>query len=281
MKYIDTKYSAVSHYLPRSIREMPHEKPACFVPAEELKQSVLENALKAYGQGCTAEDVVALMDTTLLHSGKDGYLLSKGALYGKDWEKPAPLHGLCGAALCSDKPGCLRLNYQEGTALERCASSYASYLCDVLNALVKYEGLEKLELTPRNIYRIMQECKKTDATKNVIKTNFYSPDAGKTAPKLEFDKEKLDEYENTIRYMVGQLHAIHTNKETMLPSYGAIDYKGRDWTNRDNLALFGLYYLATASLSMPPFGKGINGGVASPIGYYMNLPPTFWPPEEE
>lgn len=198
MKHIDTKFRAVSHYLSRSIREIPHEKPACFVPADELKQSVMENALKAYGHGCAAEDVVALMDTTLLHSGKDGYLLSKDALYGKGWETPAPLNGLCGAALCSDKPGCLRLNYQDGSALERYAPSYASYLCDVLNALVKYVGLEKLELTTRNVYRIMQECRVTEATKRVLKANFYVPTAGKKAPTLELDAAKIAEYAKTI-----------------------------------------------------------------------------------
>lgn len=278
MKYIDTKYSAVSHYLPRSIWEMPHEKPACFVPADELKQSVMENSLKAYGHGCAAEDVVALMDTTLLHSGKDGYLLSKDALYGKDWEKPAPLHGLCGAALCSEKPGCLRLNYQDGSALERYAPSYASYLCDVLNALVKYVGLEKLELTPRNVYRIMKECQKTDTTKKVVKTNFYTDEAGKEAPLLEFDGEKLVEYMETISYLVGQLHAIHTDKESMIPSYGTMDYKGNDWTKDDNVALFAFFYLATAVGALPRFDKGRNGNVASPIGLF-NIKPTYWPPE--
>lgn len=70
-------------YLPGSIREIPHQKPACFVPADERKRSVMEKVLKAYGHGCAAGDVIALMDTPPLHSGKDGYLLSKGALYGK------------------------------------------------------------------------------------------------------------------------------------------------------------------------------------------------------
>lgn len=98
-----------------------------------------------------------------------------------------------------------------------------------------------MELTPRNIYRIMKECKKSDSTKRVITANFYATALRDKAPTLELDKEKLDEYENTIRYMVGQLHAIHTNKETMLPSYGAIDYKGRDWTKGDNMALFSFF----------------------------------------
>lgn len=174
---------------------------------------------------------------------------------------PAPLHGLCGAALCSDKPGCLRLNYQDGTALKRCASSYASYLCDVLNALVKYSGLEKLELTPRNIYRIMQECKATEATRHVIKNNFYSPTARQTAPKLEFDKEKFLDNRSTLPYMLGQLHAVHTHKQNLIPSYGAINYKGDDWANKDNLALFGLFYLATGAMAMPFLKKTSREGL--------------------
>lgn len=142
------------------------------------------------------------------------------------------------------------------------------------------ENFEKLELTPRNVYRIMKECQKTDTTKNVVKTNFYTQEAGKKAPFLEFDREKLNEYRQTIGYLVGQLHAIHTHHETMLPSYGAMDYKGNDWTKGDNMALFSFFYLATVTSQLPHFDKGNKGGVASPIGLFK-IKPTFWPPEEE
>ena len=56
---------------------------APFLHLDEYKHSRMEKVLKAYGHGCAAGDVIALMDTPPLHSGKDGYLLSKGALYGK------------------------------------------------------------------------------------------------------------------------------------------------------------------------------------------------------
>lgn len=34
------------------------------------------------------------------------------------------------------------------------------------------ENFEKLELTPRNVYRIMKECQKTDTTKKSLKQIF-------------------------------------------------------------------------------------------------------------
>lgn len=127
----------------------------------------------------------------------------------------------------------------------------------------------------------MKECKKSNTTKKVRIANFYAPSLQSNIPTLEFDEEKLDMYENSIRYMIGQLHAVHTRKQTMIPSYGAMNYNGKDWTNKDNLALFSLYYLATASLCMPPFEKAKNGGVASEIGIFINLKPTYWPPLPE
>ena len=52
-------------------------------------------------------------------------------------------------------------------------------------------------------------------------------------------------------------------KKYMILYYGAINYKGPDWTEKDNLALFGLYYLAVASMAMPYFEKNKLGGCAT------------------
>lgn len=142
------------------------------------------------------------------------------------------------------------------------------------------ETFKKLELTPLNVYKLMKECKKNEMTQNVIKSTFFSKTCGKKAPILEFDKEKILENKDSIRYMFGQLHAVHAKKATMIPSYGLLNYKEENWTD-DNMALFSLYYLGTAASVFPEFEKGIHGGVASPIGEYKNLKPTFWPPEPE
>lgn len=61
--------------------------------------------------------------------------------------------------------------------------------------------------------------------------------------------------------MLGQLHAVHTHKQNLIPSYGAINYKGDDWANKDNLALFGLFYLATGAMAMPFLKKTSREGL--------------------
>ena len=142
------------------------------------------------------------------------------------------------------------------------------------------EEFEKLELNKLNVLRLMQKCKKTPQTQNVIYARVYSEDSGKQSQVLEFDKEQIDSYRYSIRYLLGQLHAVHTQKETMALSYGLLDYKGNNWTD-DQLALWALYYLGIGSAVFPQFEKAVNGGFCSPIGIYKSLKPTFWPPKKD
>ena len=141
------------------------------------------------------------------------------------------------------------------------------------------EGFEKLELNKRNVLLLLNKCKKTDATVNVIKCNFYKGEIRSKAPVLEFDKDQLVAHEESIRYLLGQLHAVHTGRKTMSLPYGLMNYKGENWTD-DNMALYALYYLGTASFELPLFQETPNGA-ASPISEYKTLQPTFWPPKED
>lgn len=141
------------------------------------------------------------------------------------------------------------------------------------------KSFEKLELNTVNVLRLLKECKKTSSTTNAISCNFYDSSLKNKAPILDFDKDKLIQHEETIRYLLGQLHAVHTNKKTMSLPYGLMNYKGENWTN-DNMALYALYYLGTASLELPFFQKTDKGAV-SPISEYKTLQPTFWPPKKE
>lgn len=142
------------------------------------------------------------------------------------------------------------------------------------------EAFEKLELNKLNVLRLMQKCKKTSQTQNVIYARIYSESSDKKSQVLEFDKAQIDSCRYSIRYLLGQLHAVHTQKETMTLSYGLLDYKGNEWTD-DQMALWALYYLGIASTTLPQFEKAVNGGFCSPIGIYKALKPTFWPPKDE
>lgn len=141
------------------------------------------------------------------------------------------------------------------------------------------EQFEKLELNTFNVLRLMQKCKKTNATVNVISCNFYGVDLPHKAPVLDFDKDKLLENKQTIRYLLGQLHAVHIGAKTMSLPYGLMNYKGENWAD-NNMALYALYYLGTVSFTLPLFRMG-NKGAYSPISEFKALRPTFWPPKDE
>lgn len=141
------------------------------------------------------------------------------------------------------------------------------------------DNFEKLELNEENVLRLLKACRKTDSTRKSISNNFYAGDLKSKAPTLEFDVDKVAEHKNSIRYLLGQLHAVHTHKKSMSIPYGIMDYKGNNWT-KNNMVLFALYYLGTVSFSLPHFTQG-NGGAVSLIEYQPNLKPTFWPPQKE
>lgn len=141
------------------------------------------------------------------------------------------------------------------------------------------ENFEKLELTPRNVYRIMKYCKKSEQSKNVIETNFYAPGVEKKAPKLPFDADQLASWRPSILYLLGQLLPVHKWQATMEPTMASYDYHKKIWTEKDNLALFSLFYLGVATGCMPPFEQNTEGKLVSSIGTAKELKPTFSPSE--
>ena len=113
----------------------------------------------------------------------------------------------------------------------------------------------------------------------MIKCNFYKGELRNKAPLLEFDRDQLEKHEESIRYLLGQLHAVHSGRKTMSLVYGLMNYRGENWTD-NNMALYGLYYLGTASFELPLF-QAVENGAASPICEFITLQPTFWPPKDE
>ncbi len=96
-----------------------------------------KNAVKAYAPDCGRLNVVGLMDTTLLKSGSDGYLLDYHAMYGKSFRQPIPLEGLKSASVKTDDPGRILLYFEDGQVREEDGRRYSSYLCAVLNAIAE------------------------------------------------------------------------------------------------------------------------------------------------
>ena len=91
--------------LEHAIRTVPHGSGPCFLPWHKVKFSARKNASEGYAYDCGLFHIVAIMDTTLLKSGKEGYALGCHALYGTGFQEPIPLHGLKQATVRADAPG--------------------------------------------------------------------------------------------------------------------------------------------------------------------------------
>lgn len=109
---------------------------AYFKPAAQVKEKVLQNALNKYAKDCAPEDVVALMDTTLLHSGKDGYLLSTTHFYDNYENLQLPLAKLQRVEITGKKKNYLLLTCADGTTVEIFGTVYTDYLYRALNAVI-------------------------------------------------------------------------------------------------------------------------------------------------
>ena len=107
-----------------------------FFPVAKVKTKAIQGAIGKYAD-CTAADVVALMDTTLFGSGKEGFLFTAARLYGSFFggKKGIELQKLKKVELVgTDK---LKFIYQDGSAENYFASIYAPYVQNVLAAVLK------------------------------------------------------------------------------------------------------------------------------------------------
>ena len=67
----------------KCVQNYKREKASYFVLTKDLKPKQIANALKIIAPGVKEADVVALMDTTLFNSGKEGFLLTQTHMYIK------------------------------------------------------------------------------------------------------------------------------------------------------------------------------------------------------
>jgi|GEM_PF-4236059 len=113
------------------------EKDTCyFKPVAQVKEKVLQNALNKFARDCAPEDVVALMDTTFLNSGKDGYLLSTTHFYSNMEKAKLPLAQLRQVELTGKKKDHILLTCADGTATEVFGTVYTQYLYKAMNAVI-------------------------------------------------------------------------------------------------------------------------------------------------
>jgi len=143
----------------------------------------------------------------------------------------------------------------------------------------KIPELKRLELNKENVMKVLFDCRVTPNSTKITTSYIYHHEfSTRKAPQMKLDLDFLYQYQNLIRYWLGQIKDIHHQAFRLTPGAGIINYNGEKWTD-DNRALFALYYLATASLSLPCFVDGEKGAETPLLLSYYNrfLKPTFAP----
>ena len=145
---------------------------------------------------------------------------------------------------------------------------------------MEFRKEDMIDLNEQNVQKLFAYCLANDQTdpQNIVKANFFEITEIVNIPTMKFDKIKLFAFSNTISYLLGQLNSVHSGKSNMIATDGCKKYDGTTWT-QNKVALFALYYLGTASASLPQFiYLDALKNYASPISDFKDiLKPTLSP----
>lgn len=124
----------------KAVKEYNHTKAFYFFPADQVKPKQINGAIARWARDVSASSVVALMDTTLFESGKEGFLLTQDKLYTRMMDQSViPLDGL---SYFSRNDSYLVAHYKSGSTVRFYASIYAEdiqHFFDHLLALIRQE----------------------------------------------------------------------------------------------------------------------------------------------
>lgn len=123
-----------------------------FEAPDNVKEKTIQGALKSYAKGCAREEIAAIMDATLFHGGKDGFILTEEKLYGYTFPKnPLSLNDLVHAQTVPDKKDHLLLTYRDGSSSSTYFTIFAPYILILLqNILNVKDSQEEIADIPDN-----------------------------------------------------------------------------------------------------------------------------------
>lgn len=169
------------------------------IPAKEIKPNVLRNAQSACQiRGKAQGNVVALLDCTILGSGKTGFLLTSEGIYAskdllvtnllgskRDFSMPIRFDALERTELCppTGKEGSssyLTLFWKDGSSHRVFANLYAQYISALLNGI-----LSSLSGAPVKASGTQETAPKTAAPKTAAKPESKSRPAKPAGPSRE------------------------------------------------------------------------------------------------
>lgn len=115
------------------------EYPTGFRLASEVKEKRIKNALKAYAHGVRESEVVALLDTTILGSAKDGFLITETTLYSSRQKNPVPFSDMVKA---TQRAHDIILTHADGSQDVIAASAWDKSVYALFEALARRFGAD-------------------------------------------------------------------------------------------------------------------------------------------
>ena len=133
-----------------------------------------------------------------------------------------------------------------------------------------------LKLSERTVKELFVRWLRTEKSEGYINSTFYDESSIRKAPIVQLDNSAVMGYTSLIRYLLGQMKAVHENKGYITPGSGSNYYTGEKWT-RDNSVLSALYYLSTAAGALDLFVDGEKYAYSNFRNLVTMLRPTYAP----
>ena len=121
----------------KALPEVSEKASYRFVSAEEAGEKRVKKAAKKLGHKCDPEDVVAILDTSIFRTCKEGFVLTLDTLSGSFFKEVIHHRDLMSVE-CSDNNE-LVLVYKDGRTEKIWGNIYANYLVEVLKSVVNLQ----------------------------------------------------------------------------------------------------------------------------------------------
>ena len=121
----------------------------------DLRDKVIRNALKHIASGRFSKDLIAVLDTSHLRTGKSGYVLTYDRLYGDEFKlcdlsdghvDEVPFEGMTGVECIDQEVSFYRISYADGNSRSiYIPEKYSDLIVDILQAVVEAKFSEDEE----------------------------------------------------------------------------------------------------------------------------------------
>lgn len=142
--------------------------------------------------------------------------------------------------------------------------------------------MKKSKLTRKNIDSFLKKCKTTDDKEFSFRMPIRDEQNPKDVTLIEISHKKLKEYQDELKYMLGQLLVFHSNNKVVIYEQLAFNNKKECWTENDPVALHQIAHLGCIVKTIGifqeidlPSGKKASVAPLPPVGDKFRVKPVF------